>query len=99
MNEYKILRMASFFKTIGEPTRLRLLFSLGKEEKSVQNLADELELPQPTVSHQLRILRQERLVIGRRSGKQVFYSIYDSHVHQILEQGIDHVSHTDVEPR
>lgn len=97
MDEYKILRMASFFKTIGEPTRLRILFALGKGDKSVQEIADELSLPQPTISHQLRILRQENLVINRRSGRQIFYSIFDAHVHLILEQGIDHVSHTNRE--
>ncbi len=99
MNEYKIQRMASFFKTIGEPTRLRILFALGSCERPVQDIANELKLPQSTVSHQLRILRQEQFVIGRRSGKRVFYSIYDSHVHLILAQGVDHVTHTDDEHR
>lgn len=95
MDEYSVMRMASFFKTIGEPTRLRILFALGDVEKSVQEIADELELPQPTISHQLRILRQENLVINRRKGRHIFYSIFDAHVHQILAQGVDHVSHTD----
>lgn len=97
VDNYKIRRMSSFFKTIGDPTRLKILFALGKDEMSVQDISDALGMPQPTISHQLRVLRQEQLVINRRDGRHVFYSIYDDHVHLILAQGIDHVSHTVVE--
>ncbi len=93
IEEQQILDMSNLFKVLGEPTRLKILFALVEKELSVQEIADELGMSQPTISHQLRTLRQERFVINRRKGQRIFYSIYDTHVHLILEQGINHVLH------
>ncbi len=95
IEEQKIFNMSNLFKVLGEPTRLKILFVLADGEKSVQEIADALDMSQPTISHQLRTLRQERFVINKRKGRKIFYSIYDTHINLILEQGVDHVSHAD----
>lgn len=92
--EIKVNRLAAFFKTLGDITRIKILAALQDGEMSVQDIADALGMSQPAISHQLRILRQEQLVINKREGRKIFYSIYDSHVHSILKQGMDHISHT-----
>lgn len=84
--------MADVFKVLGDPTRLRILRVLMNQEVCVRDIADELGMGQPAVSHQLRILRDARLVQFRRDGKTVYYSLADAHVFTLLDVGLEHVA-------
>lgn len=84
--------MAELFKLFGDPTRLKILISLSQQELCVCDLAALIEMTQSAVSHQLRLLKQGRLVTSRREGKSVFYSLADDHVHTLLGQCMEHIS-------
>lgn len=84
--------LADLFKLFGDPTRLKILMSLSQYELCVCDLAALIGMSQSAVSHQLRILKQGRLVKSRREGKSVFYSLADDHVHTMLAQGMEHIS-------
>lgn len=84
--------MAELFKLFGDPTRLKILMSLSQHELCVCDLAALIEMSQSAVSHQLRLLKQSRLVKSRREGKSIFYSLADGHVHTVLAQGMEHIS-------
>ena len=83
--------LAELFKVFGDPTRIRILFILFETEVCVCDLAKALNMTQSAVSHQLRILKQSRLVKNRREGKSVFYSLADNHVRTIIAQGREHI--------
>lgn len=83
--------LADLFKVFGDSTRLRIMYALSEGEVSVQNIAEALEMDQSTISHQLRVLRNNKLVRARREGKQIYYSLDDDHVKEIIEMGLDHV--------
>ena len=83
--------LADLFKTFGDATRLRILSSLSRSELCVNELADSLEMTQSAISHQLRILKNNRLVKSRRDGKLIYYSLADEHVRLILSQGMEHI--------
>ena len=86
--------LADLFKTLGDPTRIKILSLLTKtEEMRVYDIADSLTMGQSAISHQLRVLRSARLVKLRRDGKEVLYSIDDDHVMKLLGQGLEHVQH------
>ena len=85
--------LAEFFKVFGDGTRIRILKILLKGERNVGELAEELEMTQSAVSHQLRVLRQNDLVRYHKDGKAVYYSLDDEHVSTLLEQGITHIAH------
>ncbi len=85
--------LAEIFKTLGDPTRIRIMHFLRKREMCVCDLAAALDMSQSAISHQLRILRNFRLVKNRRDGKQVFYSLDDDHVHTLFAQGLEHLEH------
>jgi ArsR family transcriptional regulator len=84
--------LAELFKLFSDPTRLKILTSLSEHELCVCDLAALIEMNQSAVSHQLRLLKQGRLVKSRREGKTVFYSLADSHVLTMLAQGMEHIS-------
>lgn len=84
-------RLAETFKVLGDPGRVKILYSLAEEELCVCELATLLEMTQSAVSHQLRILRNMRLVKYRKDGRSVFYALDDSHIKQLFIQGLDHV--------
>ena len=86
-----LLEMADLFKVFGDSTRLRIMYAMSEDEKNVLSIAEELGMEQSTISHQLRILRANKLVRGRREGKQIWYSLDDDHVKKIIEMGLDHV--------
>ena len=86
-----LYQMAELFKTFGDPTRIRILSALARQEMCVCDIAELLGMSQSAISHQLRVLKQMELVKYRREGKTVFYSLADSHVSTILAQGLDHV--------
>lgn len=83
--------LADAFHIFGDETRLRLLYRMSDGELCVQQLAQALGMTQSAVSHQLRILKNARLVRSRRAGKSVFYTLDDDHVRSILALGMEHV--------
>lgn len=87
-----VVELAEVFKVFGDPTRVRLLWALETAEMCVCDLAALLGMTQSAVSHQLRILRQARLVRARRDGKIIYYSPDDEHVRQIFDQSLIHVN-------
>lgn len=84
--------LADFFKVFGDTTRIRILCVLFRSELCVCDLAEVLGMTQSAISHQLRILKQMKLVKNRREGKTVFYSLADNHIQTILNQGMEHIS-------
>lgn len=83
--------IASLYKVFGDSTRMRILFALTDKELCVYHIAESLEMTQSAISHQLRILRENKLVKARRDGKQMFYSLDDDHVGSIIKQGLEHI--------
>jgi len=81
---------AEIFKILGDPTRMRLLFTLAQRELCVCDLSAVLGMTQSAISHQLRVLRSARLVRYRKLGKVVYYALADAHVTQFIDLGIDH---------
>ncbi|MGN0334191.1 MAG: ArsR/SmtB family transcription factor [Lachnospiraceae bacterium] len=86
-----LYQLADLFRVFGDSTRIRILYTLAKQELCVQDIADELSMTQSAISHQLRILKQSSLVKGRREGKTIYYSLADDHVATIMNQGLEHV--------
>ena len=86
-----VARLAETFKLLGDPTRLRIVFALSREELCVCDLANVLGVSQSVVSHSLRALRQMRMVRYRREGKIAFYSLDDAHIAELIDQGFRHV--------
>ena len=91
-DETELYDLAELFKIFGDSTRIRILFVLFEAEVCVCDLARLLGMTQSAVSHQLRILKQARLIKSRRDGKTVFYSLADDHVATLLRQGTEHIS-------
>lgn len=89
--EEELYDLAELFKVFGDSTRIRILFVLFEAEVCVCDLAEVLHMTQSAVSHQLRILKQAKLVNARREGKSVFYSLADDHVRTIIAQGREHI--------
>lgn len=85
--------VADTFKVFGDPTRVKILHLLTISEMCVCDISTALEMSQSAISHQLRVLKQARLVKNRKEGKVVYYSLDDDHVLTILTQGIDHIIH------
>ncbi len=85
-------KLADLLKIFGDPTRIRILYLLFGQEVCVQDIARELSMTQSAISHQLRLLKQAALVKSRREGKTILYSLADSHVETIINQGLEHVS-------
>ncbi|KMO85814.1 ArsR family transcriptional regulator [Megasphaera cerevisiae DSM 20462] len=92
MPQQYIQPLADIFKVLGDPTRLRILHALMEGELCVRDIADQIQMGQSAVSHQLRILRNARLVQFRRDGKVVYYSLADNHVFTLLAVGLEHVA-------
>ena len=89
--ETELYDLAELFKVFGDSTRIRILFVLFEAEVCVCDLAAALNMTQSAISHQLRILKQNKLVNSRREGKSVFYSLADGHVRTIIAQGREHI--------
>lgn len=83
--------LAELFKVFGDSTRIKILYSLFETELCVYDIARLLNLSQSSVSHQLRILKNSKLVKFRREGKSIFYSLDDDHVREIISMGMEHV--------
>ncbi|MBP5297868.1 MAG: helix-turn-helix transcriptional regulator [Lachnospiraceae bacterium] len=90
-NETELYDLADLFKVFGDSTRLKILFVLFEGESSVGDLATSLNMTQSAISHQLKILKVNKLVNARRYGKLIFYSLADEHVRSIIAQGREHI--------
>ena len=88
----EVQRLSSIFKVLSDPTRVKLLLAMKEQEMCVCDLAACLNMTKSAISHQLRILKQSRLITARREGKQVFYSLADDHVHHLLDTAIEHLN-------
>ena len=86
-----LFELADLFKVFGDSTRLRVMVTLSDSEMPVMEIAEALGMEQSTISHQLRVLRQNKLVRVRREGKQMYYSLDDDHVKKIIEMGMEHI--------
>ena len=93
LDEETLFIVSQTFKALSDPTRIKILYLLAKEEKAVNEIAEQLQLLQSTVSHQLRFLKNLRLVKYRREGTSMIYSCDDEHVMGVLKQIIDHAMH------
>jgi DNA-binding transcriptional ArsR family regulator len=89
--EEELYELADLFKIFSDPTRIKILYVLSESELCVCDIAEKLDMTQSAISHQLKILKQSKLVKNRREGKAIFYSLADSHVKTIMRQGLDHV--------
>lgn len=90
-SEETAVAASDFFKAFSDKTRLRILSALAIEELCVCDIATLLGMTQSAISHQLRFLKQARLVSNRKDGKTVYYTLCDQHISVILAQGIEHV--------
>lgn len=87
-----LYNLTELFRIFGDSTRVRILYVLFESEMCVCDIAQLLQMTQSAISHQLRALKAVRLVKSRREGKTVFYSLADSHVQTIINQGLEHVA-------
>ena len=93
MPEENALRdLADFYKVFGDVTRIRILCVLLQHEVCVCHLAEILGMTQSAISHQLRVLKQMKLVKNRREGKTIYYSLADDHIQAIISQGMEHIA-------
>ena len=86
--------LAELFKVFGDTTRIKILYALFSKEMCVCDIADLLGMTHSAISHQLRVLKQARLVKFRKEGKVVYYSLDDSHISQIFDCGLSHIQET-----
>ena len=89
----EIKQVSQLYKVLSDPTRLRILLLLKEGEHNVTAISEQLGMEQSAVSHQLKLLRDNRLVKARRDGKAMLYSLDDQHVLDVLEQTFRHVTH------
>ena len=90
--EERLKELADFYKVFADPTRIKILCVLLESEMCVCDLAEVLEMTQSAISHQLRVLKQMKLVKNRREGKTVYYSLADGHIQTIISQGMEHIT-------
>ena len=89
--EDEMYDLAELFKCFGDSTRVRILCVLLQDEFCVGDISDTLNMTQSAVSHQLKLLKQAKLIRGRRDGKQILYSLADEHVRSIINIGLEHI--------
>ena len=89
--EDQLYDLAELFKVFGDSTRIKILYALFEAEMCVCDIAALLGMTQSAISHQLKALKNARLVKSRRDGKTVFYSLADDHVKTIIDQGLEHI--------
>lgn len=90
-DEDELYDLAELYKVFADSTRIKILYVLFESEMCVCDIAQLLEMSQSAISHQLRVLKQSKLVKFRRDGKTIFYSLADEHVRTIMDQGIEHI--------
>lgn len=84
--------LSDFFKILGDSTRISILFAIDGEPLCVCDIAELLGMTKSAVSHQLKVLRQSNLITYKKSGKNVFYTLADDHVRDIIEKALDHIN-------
>jgi len=87
------IRLAELFKALSDPSRVRIISALAHTELCVYDLAATLGMSQSAVSHQLRSLREMRLVRYRKEGRNVYYQLDDEHIQDLFQRGLEHVQH------
>ncbi len=90
--EEKLYDLAELFKVFGDTTRIKIIWALFETEMCVCDIASLLDMTQSAISHQLRVLKQARLVKPRREGKNMYYSLDDEHIEAIFYQGMKHIN-------
>ncbi len=93
MEDQRILRLSQMFDVLSDPNRLAIVLFLKKEKKSVSEITKYLGMSQSAVSHQLKIMRDTRILTSKKEGKTVYYSINDEHVENIVNNGLIHMGH------
>ena len=93
MNKANIESGVNIFKALADSTRLKIVIAVFDEKKSVSTISSEVDITQSAVSHQLQILKLHNIVKCERKGKEVYYSLNDYHVKNIIEQVFNHTSH------
>ncbi len=93
LDEQTAMQMAALFDSLSDPTRLRILAALMAGEVNVGDLVQLVGLSKSAVSHQLRGLRDKRVIRTRKQGRQVFISLDDEHIAELFQRGLDHVCH------
>lgn len=91
LKERDLYILTEFFKVLGNPTRIRILLLLMEQDANVSDLAEQLGMTQSAVSHQLNLLKSNKLVRRRRDGKMIFYALVDEHVQMVIEKGTEHI--------
>jgi DNA-binding transcriptional ArsR family regulator len=91
LDRHAVEGLTEIFRVLGDPTRVRILDVLSRGERCVGDLAAQLGLTESAVSHQLRLLRNTRIVRTRRDGRMIFYTLDDKHVLTLFRQGLRHV--------
>ena len=89
--ERTLYELSDFFKIFGDSTRMSILFAIDGEPMCVCDIAELLGMTKSAVSHQLKILRQSDLITYRKQGKNVFYTLADDHVRDIIEKALEHI--------
>ncbi|MBR4881994.1 MAG: winged helix-turn-helix transcriptional regulator [Clostridia bacterium] len=84
--------LAELFRAFGDTTRMRILYALSENELCVCAIAELLKMQQSAISHQLKILKEAKLIGSRREGKTVYYSLSDDHVRTMIDKGMEHIS-------
>jgi ArsR family transcriptional regulator len=90
-DQLELHELADFFKVFGDSTRISILWALSESEMCVCDLCALLQMKQPAVSHQLKNLKQARVVKARRAGKVIYYSLDDDHIRKLLNLGMEHL--------
>jgi DNA-binding transcriptional ArsR family regulator len=93
IDEETAARLAELFRTLGDPSRIRIISVLSSTAASVGRIAEAVGISESAASHHLRGLRQMRLVRARKSGRQVIYSLDDEHIADLFRRSLDHVLH------
>ncbi len=92
-DEEDLMKVVSFFKVLGDSTRIRILYALKEQELCAGDIAVLLDMTKSAVSHQLAVMRNMRQIKSRREGKNVFYSLDDQHIVDIMEEALIHMTH------
>ncbi len=90
-SDEELSSLSRLYKVFGDKTRLKILFALYRGEMCVCDIAELLSMTHSAISHQLIVLKENKLVKFRRDGKEVFYSLCDDHIFEILEKGLEHI--------
>lgn len=92
-NDEKLFDLAEFFKVFGDSTRIKIIYALSRKEMCVCDIAELINMSQSAISHQLRVLKNHKLVKFRKDGKSIYYTLDDEHVDNIFNQGMKHINH------